>query len=89
TSGGTLRFLPDGDVLGDGRVPIILHRQRNEAPPSALRDWHEFLWETERNYWREMADYIKRELRYKGVVFGTIIGCSTPHLMAQLDSVDG
>ncbi|OYT71634.1 MAG: hypothetical protein CFK49_05190 [Armatimonadetes bacterium JP3_11] len=89
TPGGELRFLPDGDVLGEARVPIIMHRQRNEAPPSTLRDWHQFLWETERNYWQEMADYIKGELRYKGVVFGTIIGCSTPHLMAQLDSVDG
>jgi hypothetical protein len=87
--GGELRFLPEGDVLGEGRVPILLYRQRNDAPPAAQRDWHEFLWETERNYWLEMADYIKRELRYKGIVFGTIIGCSTPHLMAQLDSVDG
>ncbi|MCS7300091.1 MAG: carbohydrate binding domain-containing protein [Fimbriimonadales bacterium] len=89
STGGELRFLPDGDVLGERRVPIIRHRERNDAPPAAQRDWHEFLWDTERAYWREMANYIKRDLGYKGVVFGTIIGCSTPHLMAQLDSVDG
>lgn len=88
-TGGTLRFLPEGKVLEEERVPILLHRQRNDAPPAGQRDWHEFLWETERNYWGEMADYLKRELRYKGIVVGTIIGCSTPHLMAQLDSVDG
>ncbi|MCS7208151.1 MAG: carbohydrate binding domain-containing protein, partial [Fimbriimonadales bacterium] len=88
-TGGELRYLPEGDLLGERRVPIILHRQRIHAPPNALRDWFEFLWETERNYWREMADYLKRELNYKGIVIGTIIGCSTPHLMAQLDSVDG
>lgn len=89
TPGGELRFLPEGDLLSARRVPIVLHRQKNDAPPATLRDWHEFLWETERAYWRELADFIKRDLNYKGIVFGTIIGCSTPHLMAQLDSVDG
>jgi len=89
STGGELRFLPDGDLLSERRVPIILYRERSDATPAALRDWFEFLWETERAYWREMADYLKRDLGYKGVVFGTIVGCSTPHLMAQLDSVDG
>ncbi len=88
-TGGDLRAIPEGDLLGEGRVPIILYREREQTLPQALRDWHEFLWETERAYWLEMANYIKRELSYQGIVIGTIIGCSTPHLMAQLDSVDG
>jgi hypothetical protein len=81
--------LPDGDALAERRIPIILHSQRNATPTPILRDWLQFLWDTERAYWLEMATYIKRDLGYKGVVFGTIVGCSTPHLMAQLDTVDG
>jgi hypothetical protein len=87
--GGTLRFLPDGDALAERRIPIILHSQRSATPTPLLRDWLQFLWDTERAYWLEMATYIKRDLGYKGIVFGTIVGCSTPHLMAQLDTVDG
>jgi len=68
---------------------IILHSQRSATPTPLLRDWLQFLWDTERAYWLEMANYIKRDLGYKGIVFGTIVGCSTPHLMAQLDTVDG
>ncbi|MCS6920182.1 MAG: carbohydrate binding domain-containing protein [Fimbriimonadales bacterium] len=87
-TGGELRVLPDGDLLGEGRVPCVRYRERDQAPPQALRDWHEFLWETERAYWQELANYIKRDLNYQGVVIGTIIGCSTPHLMAPLDAID-
>lgn len=87
-TGGRLRVLPDGDALSEGRIPPILYRERDQASPQALRDWHEFLWDTERAYWQEMANYLKRDLNYQGIVIGTIIGCSTPHLMAQLDSVD-
>jgi len=68
---------------------IILHSQRSATPTPLLRDWLQFLWDTERAYWLEMANYIKRDLGYKGIVFGTIVGCSTLHLMAQLDTVDG
>jgi hypothetical protein len=88
-SGGSLRFLPEGDALAERRIPIILHSQRSATPTPLLRDWLQFLWDTERAYWLEMATYIKRDLGYKGIVFGTIVGCSTPHLMAQLDTVDG
>jgi hypothetical protein len=88
-SGGSLRFLPEGDALAERHIPIVLHSQRSATPTPLLRDWLQFLWDTERAYWLEMATYIKRDLGYKGIVFGTIVGCSTPHLMAQLDTVDG
>jgi hypothetical protein len=88
-SGGSLRFLPEGDALAERHIPIMLHSQRSATPTPLLRDWLQFLWDTERAYWLEMATYIKRDLGYKGIVFGTIVGCSTPHLMAQLDTVDG
>ncbi|MDW8107896.1 MAG: carbohydrate binding domain-containing protein, partial [Armatimonadota bacterium] len=86
--GGEPPFLPAGDVLGERRVPLVRQRERGSTPLPVLREWLAFLWETERAYWREMADYIKRELGYQGIVVGTIIGCSTPHLMAQLDAID-
>ncbi len=88
-SGGEVRYLPDGDALGERRVPMLRYRERDRFSPQALRTWHEFLWETERAYWQEMARYLKRELNYRGIVIGTIIGCTTPHLMEAMDAIDG
>jgi len=35
-----------------------------------------------------MQRYLKEDLKVCGVVMGTIVGCSTPNLMARLDAVD-
>ncbi len=86
--GGEPPFLPAGDVLEQQRVPFVRHRERGSTPPRVLRDWLAFLWDTECAYWRDMSDYLRRELGYRGIILGTIVGCSTPHLMAQLDTVD-
>ncbi len=58
------------------------------APEGARRDWIQFLWETERAYWVGMQRFLKDELGVKGLIAGSIVGTSTPHLMADLDVVD-
>lgn len=52
------------------------------------KDWFRFLQETERNYWIEMRDYIKNTLGAHGLIFGTIIGCSTPNVQSVYDAID-
>ncbi|BCW94667.1 MAG: hypothetical protein KatS3mg018_0149 [Fimbriimonadales bacterium] len=86
--GGTLFALPEGDPLAQKSLPIIKRSEWGTYPPEVQADWIRFLWETERAYWLELYHYIKRDLRFRGVVFGTIVACSTPHLMATMDVVD-
>jgi hypothetical protein len=47
-----------------------------------------FLFETEDAYWRSMKNYLKKDLKTASIVFGTIIGCSTPNTMAHFDVID-
>ena len=58
------------------------------ASSSATRDWVEFLWAAEDAYWQTLYHYLKNELKVQGLVIGTIVGCSTPNLMARLDCID-
>ncbi|MCX8093359.1 MAG: CIA30 family protein [Candidatus Goldbacteria bacterium] len=52
------------------------------------KDWFRFLQETERNYWIEMRDYIRNTLGAHALIFGTIIGCSTPNVQSVYDAID-
>ena len=69
-------------------VQLVLRGQAGGRTSEAQRDWLRFLWETEDRYWQAMNAYLKRELKVKALVIGTIVGCSTPNLMARLDCVD-
>jgi len=51
-------------------------------------DWVGFLYNLEDEYFKEIHRYAKEELGVKSLVFGTIVGCSTPNIMAELDVVD-
>ncbi len=86
--GGALFQLPEGDLMGEKTVPLIARANWGNYPSEVQADWIRFLWETERAYWLELYHYIKKDLRFRGVVFGTIVACSTPHLMATMDVVD-
>ena len=85
--GGHLQ-LPNNQRLEEGTVPILLRKRFTEHNHVAQRDWLCFLWETEHNYWQRMYRYLKAELQVRAIVIGTIVGCSTPNLMATLDCVD-
>ncbi|MBO3841735.1 MAG: carbohydrate binding domain-containing protein [Candidatus Brockarchaeota archaeon] len=54
----------------------------------ARRDWVEFLYSMEEEFFTEMRRFIKDELGVKTLVIGTIVGCSTPNIMSKLDVVD-
>jgi hypothetical protein len=47
-----------------------------------------FLAATEAHYWQAMNRFLKTELQVRAPIAGTIVGCSTPNLMAKLDWVD-
>lgn len=51
----------------------------------AKHDFYQFLFDTERNYWVGMSDYLKEELGVKNVIAGTQLGFSSPFIQAELD----
>jgi hypothetical protein len=85
--GGAVGLNP-GERVEDGSLPVFPHARFGERTAEGQRDWVRFLWETEDAYWQEMQRYLKEDLHVKGVVMGTIVGCSTPNLMARLGAVD-
>lgn len=80
--------LREGESLEEGTVRIFTPGDFFGRTPTARRDWAEFLWEMERDYFTDMYRYLKEELGVKALVIGTIAGCSTPVIMAKLDVVD-
>jgi hypothetical protein len=85
---GGIVGLAANERLEDGSVPIFLRGRFGERTLEAQRDWMRFLWETEDRYWQTIYRYLKDELKVKALVIGTIVGCSTPNMMAKLDCVD-
>ncbi len=72
--------------LEDATVPAV--KLGAYAPQQAVRDFYQFLVDTEQNYWLGMANYLKHELQVKPIVSGTQLGYSPPFVQAQLDYVD-
>ena len=85
---GGVTGLPAGETLQAGTVAGLPHDKLADRSSSATRDWVRFLWETENAYWQACYHYLKDELKVQGVVIGTVVGCSTPNLMAKLDCID-
>ncbi|MEM3957374.1 MAG: carbohydrate binding domain-containing protein [Thermoproteota archaeon] len=54
----------------------------------AKRDWVEFLYSMEEEFFTRMRRFIKNELGVKALVIGTVVGCSTPNIMSMLDVID-
>ncbi|MCS7253819.1 MAG: carbohydrate binding domain-containing protein [Armatimonadota bacterium] len=78
----------DGESLEKGTVQIFYRTRLAERTREAQLDFIRFLWETEDRYWQTLYHYIKGELKVEALVIGTIVGCSTPNMMAKLDCVD-
>ena len=85
--GGVMGLRPDEQFAGEG-LPPFEHKAIGERTAPAQRDWMRFLVETENRYWQAMNRFLKEELRVRAPIAGTIVGCSTPNLMARLDWVD-
>jgi hypothetical protein len=85
--GGAICLGPD-ERLERRSVRLFTRRRFSERTAEGQRDWLRFLRDTEGAYWQGMYRYLKDDLKVRGVVIGTIVGCSTPNLMARLDAVD-
>jgi hypothetical protein len=85
---GGVMGLEDHERFEDASLSVFQHGNIGARTAEAQRDWIRFLWETEDHYWQTMYRYVKDELKFRGVVMGTIVGCSTPNLMAKFDAVD-
>jgi hypothetical protein len=86
--GGTAGLLGN-ENLDSRNIGLFAAQGSNVRPPEALADWYAFLVEQEAVYWKEMYDFIKTDLKAKALVVGTIVGTSTPSVMAELDAIDG
>ncbi len=69
-----------------GEIPIV--PSRGCASPSIMRDFYQFLMDTERAYWTGMRDYLQKDLGLEAPVSATQLGYSPPHLQAEMDYVD-
>lgn len=85
---GGSQGLREGETLERGTVPLIRRNDARAWPETARTDMVRFLWDTEKRYWETMRRCVKEEVGYKGIVIGTIIGCSTPNLQAGFDAAD-
>jgi hypothetical protein len=85
---GGIIGLHSDERLETGTMKPFEHARFGERTAAGQRDWLRFLWETEDNYWETMRRYLKDDLKVRAVVIGTIVGCSTPNLMARFDAVD-
>lgn len=85
--GGVLGIAED-ESIEKGTVRLFYRGRFGERTADAQRDFMRFLWETEDRYWQTLYRYIKDDLGFGALVIGTIVGCSTPNMMAKLDCVD-
>jgi len=86
-AGGVIGLRMDESFAGNG-LPVFERKSLGERTATAQRDWMRFLLETENRYWQAMNRFLKEELKVRAPIAGTIVGCSTPNLMAKLDWVD-
>lgn len=80
--------LEEGESVEQGTVAVPRVSRFRSWPFAAREDWVRFLWETERQAWIRLRQFLKEDLGVRGLVAGTIVGTSTPTLMADLDLVD-
>jgi len=84
--GGILGLQP-GQGLDDRSVPV-LKRGAMATTEAARRDFVDFIYDTEHDYWVGMYRYLKDELGVKPLVSGTQAGYGPLSVQAELDYVD-
>jgi len=84
--GGIVGLEPD-QRLEDDSVPV-LRRGEMGLTEAARRDFIDFMWDTEREYWLGMYGYLKDELGVQSIVSGTQLSYSPVHIQAELDYID-
>ncbi len=87
TTGGSAGGLADGVTLEARNVPILLNNG-GTATSAQKRDWFRYLIASEEIYWDTMYSYLKDDLGFDGIVWGTIVSNSPAGVQARLDAVD-
>lgn len=85
-AGGTAGLAP-GQRLEDGSVALVKRRDYR-VTPRQLRDFIDFVYDAEAEYWRGMHLYIRDDLRARSLVSGTQLSASPVFIQAQLDYID-
>lgn len=85
--GGELTGLKAGEESFD-KISIFKSADRNDRPENGKRDWVDFLWQKEHDYWSEMNTYLKDTLGIKALTTGTVVETAPPNIMSLFDVVD-
>ncbi|MCX8157828.1 MAG: carbohydrate binding domain-containing protein [Verrucomicrobiae bacterium] len=80
--------LREGEQIETLSFAYFDRKSIGQRTPAAYRDWMQFLYETEDRYWQTMYRFLKHDLKVRGLVTGTIVGCSPATLQAKMDWVD-
>ncbi len=84
--GGTIDPIPEGTRLEDQTIPLL--KPSDDQTLEKRKTWLQFLRDLEYSYWEEMTRFIKEDLGYPGIVWGTTIMNSPPSAQAQMDAID-
>ncbi len=84
---GGIEGLAEKERLEDGSVRVIAH-ESPRATPRRLRDFVDFLWETERDYWQQMYRFLKDDLQVQAPISGSQLGFSLPSLQSGFGYLD-
>lgn len=83
---GGIIGLEDDQRLEDQSVPVLAARPSATEP--ARRDFIDFLWQTETDYWHGMYRFLKQDLKVRSLVAGTQLSYGPMHVQAGLDFID-
>ena len=86
-TGGAVGGLGDGVSLESANVPAVL-KNGGSISAGQKTDWFRYLLDSEASYWDDMYSYIRDDLGYAGIIFGTIVSNSPAGMQARLDAVD-
>jgi len=84
--GGTITGLKSGETDFNS-INIFMNDDRTDRTDAAKKDWVDFLWQKEYDYWNEMNNHIK-SISNHFLTIGTVVGNSTPNIMNQFDVID-
>lgn len=84
--GGTVAVVTEG--MRPGSVALLPFHEYGAAPAEYRLRYLQFLYDTERAYWRSMRSYLKQTLGVRALLFGTIVSTSTPGIMQEFDIID-
>ncbi|MDR1492198.1 MAG: cellulase family glycosylhydrolase [Planctomycetaceae bacterium] len=85
-SGGAFGLKPE-QTLESGSIAIVSPSDSG-ASPQKERDFVEFLFSVEENYWIGMYEYLKNDLRVQAPVAGTQLNYGSTQVQSQLDYCD-